>query len=96
MAHKSSQGSTKNVHDSPGKRLGVKKFGGEIVWPGCIIVRQRGTRFWPGRNVGMGRDFTLYAKASGRVEFAGRKRIYVNVVPLEEGSGEGPEAGVGR
>ncbi|HAF70658.1 MAG: 50S ribosomal protein L27 [Acetothermia bacterium 64_32] len=85
MAHKSSQGSTQNVHDSPGQRLGIKRFGGELVWPGCIIVRQRGTRFHPGRNVGMGRDFTIYAKAKGRVQFAGGKRKYVNVIPLEEG-----------
>ncbi len=85
MAHKSSQGSTQNTRDSPGKRLGIKKFGGELVWPGCIIVRQRGTRFWPGKNVGMGRDYTIYAKATGYVQFAGRKRRYVNVIPLEEG-----------
>lgn len=84
MAHKSSQGSTQNVHDSPGQRLGIKRFGGELVWPGCIIVRQRGTRFHPGRNVGMGRDFTIYAKVRGHVEFAGTKRKYVNVIPLEE------------
>ncbi len=84
MAHKSSQGSTQNTRDSPGKRLGIKRFGGQVVKPGEIIVRQRGTRFWPGRNVGMGRDYTLYAKVLGRVEFAGRKRRYVNVIPLEE------------
>jgi large subunit ribosomal protein L27 len=84
MAHKSSQGSTQNVHDSPGQRLGIKRFGGELVWPGCIIVRQRGTRFHPGRGVGMGRDFTIYAKVRGYVEFAGTKRKYVNVIPLEE------------
>lgn len=83
MAHKASGGSTQNVHDSPGKRLGVKKFGGELVWPGCIIVRQRGTKFYPGRGVKMGRDFTIYATTTGIVEFAGRKRIYVNVIPLE-------------
>ncbi|HID09520.1 TPA: 50S ribosomal protein L27 [Candidatus Micrarchaeota archaeon] len=85
MAHKSSQGSTQNTRDSPGKRLGIKKFGGELVWPGCIIVRQRGTKFWPGKNVGMGRDYTIYAKVTGYVQFAGRKRRYVNVIPLEEG-----------
>lgn len=84
MAHKSSQGSTQNVHDSPGQRLGIKRFGGELVWPGCIIVRQRGTRFHPGRNVGVGRDFTIFAKVRGIVEFAGHKRKYVNVIPLEE------------
>ncbi len=84
MAHKSSQGSTQNVHDSPGQRLGIKRFGGELVWPGCIIVRQRGTKFHPGRNVGMGRDFTIFAKVRGYVEFAGEKRKYVNVIPLED------------
>ncbi|HIE48411.1 TPA: 50S ribosomal protein L27 [Candidatus Bipolaricaulota bacterium] len=84
MAHKSSQGSTQNVHDSPGQRLGIKRFGGELVWPGCIIVRQRGTKFHPGRNVGMGRDFTIFAKVRGHVEFAGEKRKYVNVIPLED------------
>ena len=84
MAHKSSQGSTQNTRDSPGKRLGIKKFGGELVWPGCIIVRQRGTKFWPGKNVGMGRDYTIYAKTTGYVQFAGRKRRYVNVIPAEE------------
>jgi len=84
MAHKSSQGSTQNVHDSPGQRLGIKRFGGELVWPGCIIVRQRGTRFHPGRNVGLGRDFTIFAKVRGIVEFTGGKRKYVNVIPLKE------------
>jgi len=66
--------------------LGVKRFGGELVWPGCVLVRQRGTQFFPGRGVGMGRDFTLFATTTGRVEFSGRRRIYVNVVPVE---GEG-------
>ncbi|MCR4391234.1 MAG: 50S ribosomal protein L27 [Candidatus Acetothermia bacterium] len=85
MAHKSSQGSTQNIHDSPGQRLGVKRFGGELVWPGCIIIRQRGTRFHPGRGVGMGRDFTLFATTTGLVKFAGRNRKYVNVIPIDEG-----------
>ncbi len=80
MAHKSSQGSTQNVHDSPGQRLGVKRFGGQKVWPGCVIVRQRGTRFHPGRGVGIGRDFTIFATAEGVVEFAGTRRRYVNVI----------------
>ncbi len=79
MAHKSSQGSTQNVHDTAGKRLGVKRFGGQQVWPGCVIVRQRGTRFHPGRGVGMGRDFTIFATSEGVVEFAGTRRKYVNV-----------------
>lgn len=81
MAHKTSGGSTQNVHDSPGQRLGVKRFGGELVGPGQIIVRQRGTRFYPGDGVGMGRDFTLFATRAGRVRFSGRKRVYVNVDP---------------
>jgi len=81
MAHKTSTGSTQNVHDSPGQRLGVKRFGGEWVNAGTIIVRQRGTAFVPGENVGMGRDFTIYAKTAGYVQFEGRRKKYVNVVP---------------
>jgi len=81
MAHKTSTGSTQNVHDSPGKRLGVKRFGGEWVNAGTIIVRQRGTAFAPGKNVGMGRDFTIYAKTAGYVQFEGRGKKYVSVLP---------------
>ncbi|MFP4588742.1 MAG: 50S ribosomal protein L27 [Candidatus Acetothermia bacterium] len=81
MAHKVSSGSTQNVHDTAGKRLGVKKFGGEWVEPGYIIVRQRGTKFKPGENVGMGRDHTIFAKVSGHVEFEGTKDKYISVVP---------------
>jgi len=81
MAHKSSQGSTQNTRDSPGKRLGIKRFGGELVWPGCIIVRQRGTRIHPGINVGMGRDHTLFATIDGYVKFEhvtrAKKRVSV-------------------
>lgn len=69
MAHKKGQGTSKNGRDSISKRLGVKKFGGERVIPGNIILRQRGTRFHPGEGVGMGRDFTLFALEGGRVEF---------------------------
>ena len=69
MAHKKAGGSTRNGRDSESKRLGVKKFGGEQVLAGNIIVRQRGTRFHPGVNVGCGRDHTLFAKADGRVAF---------------------------
>jgi large subunit ribosomal protein L27 len=76
MAHKKAGGSTKNSRDSESKRLGLKKFGGEAVVGGNIIVRQRGTQFWPGDNVGMGTDHTLFAKANGRVEF--RKRGAAN------------------
>ncbi|MFU8820623.1 MAG: 50S ribosomal protein L27 [Gammaproteobacteria bacterium] len=69
MAHKKAGGSTRNGRDSESKRLGVKKFGGEQVLAGNIIVRQRGTKFHPGVNVGCGRDYTLFAKADGRVAF---------------------------
>ncbi len=69
MAHKKGQGSTRNGRDSNAKRLGIKAYGGETVCAGSIIVRQRGTRYHPGRNVGMGRDFTLYALVDGKVQF---------------------------
>ncbi|MCP3687090.1 MAG: 50S ribosomal protein L27 [Gammaproteobacteria bacterium] len=83
MAHKKAAGSTRNGRDSESKRLGVKKFGGEVVIPGNILVRQRGTKFHPGDNVGCGKDHTLYAKAQGKVEFRvkGRhNRTFVSVV----------------
>jgi large subunit ribosomal protein L27 len=72
MAHKTSGGSTKNGRDSAGRRLGVKRFGGQIVKAGEILVRQRGTRFKPGPGVGLGRDDTLFALTEGVVEFRGR------------------------
>lgn len=80
MAHKKGQGSVKNGRDSISKRLGVKKFGGESVIAGNIIIRQRGTKFQPGLNVGLGRDYTIWALVDGQVKFdrAGRR---VNVVP---------------
>lgn len=83
MAHKKGGGSTKNGRDSQSKRLGVKRFGGEFVIPGNIIVRQRGTQFHPGRNVGMGRDHTLFATAEGVVVFErfGRDRKRISVLP---------------
>ncbi|MCS7045302.1 MAG: 50S ribosomal protein L27 [Gemmataceae bacterium] len=78
MAHKKGQGSSKNGRDSHAKRLGVKVFGGQVVRAGNIIVRQRGTKFHPGRNVGMGRDYTLFALADGIVEFQhGARRVHV-------------------
>lgn len=78
MAHKKGQGSVKNGRDSVSKRLGVKKFGGEQVIPGNIIIRQRGTKFKPGRNVGLGRDYTIFALAEGRVRFdLGGRRVNV-------------------
>jgi large subunit ribosomal protein L27 len=70
MATKKAGGSSKNGRDSESKRLGVKRFGGQTVVPGCIIVRQRGTRIKPGRNVGLGRDHTIFAMASGEVKFS--------------------------
>jgi large subunit ribosomal protein L27 len=83
MAHKKAAGSTRNGRDSESKRLGVKKFGGEAVVPGNIIVRQRGNKFHAGDNVGCGKDFTLYAKAEGQVQFKVRgrhNRTFVSVV----------------
>ena len=74
MAHKKSGGSPRNGRDSPGQRLGLKAFGGEFVTAGSIIIRQRGTSFYPGENVGLGRDYTLFAKADGRVRFVTRKK----------------------
>lgn len=82
MAHKKGQGSSKNGRDSESKRLGVKKFGGQFVLAGNIIVRQRGTKFHPGDNVGIGNDHTLFAKSDGVVSFVTKKndRKYVSVV----------------
>lgn len=81
MAHKKAGGSSRNGRDSVGRRLGVKKFGSQEVIPGNIIVRQRGTKFYPGANVGMGKDHTLFALAEGRVRFHSGKlgRKYVSV-----------------
>ncbi|HEX4050310.1 MAG TPA: 50S ribosomal protein L27 [Steroidobacteraceae bacterium] len=84
MAHKKAGGSTRNGRDSHSKRLGVKRFGGEQVLAGNILVRQRGTRVRPGENVGIGTDHTLYARASGRVQFRMRgeeQRLFVSVLP---------------
>ena len=74
MAHKKGQSTSKNGRDSKSKRLGVKKYGGEFVLAGNIIMRQRGTKIHPGRNVGLGRDFTLYALADGKVNWDGPHR----------------------
>ncbi len=80
MAHKKAGGSTKNGRDSESKRLGVKRFGGENVLGGAIIVRQRGTRFKAGKNIGVGKDHTLYALADGKVVFTSLKgRVYVAI-----------------
>ncbi len=88
MAHTKSQGSTTNGRNSPGQRLGIKAFGDEYVLPGAILVRQRGTKVYPGVNVGMGSDFTLFAKRAGLVKFkrTTKDRLVVNVVPAEDKS----------
>lgn len=82
MAHKKAGGSSRNGRDSAGRRLGIKKFGGQIVIPGNIIVRQRGTKYYPGAGVDMGKDHTLFAVSEGRVEFRERSggKTYVSVV----------------
>ena len=86
MAHKKSGGSSRNGRDSEGKRLGVKKFGGEAVLAGNIIIRQRGTKWHPGENVGLGRDFTIFSVVNGNVKFhkGFKGRTFVSVVPAAE------------
>ena len=86
MAHKKAGGSSRNGRDSAGRRLGLKSYGGEIVVAGNIIARQRGTKWHPGANVGMGTDHTLFALTNGRVEFRtkAKGRTYVSVVPTTE------------
>ena len=86
MAHKKSGGSSRNGRDSESKRLGVKKFGGEKVLAGNILVRQRGTKFHPGANVGLGRDHTLFALVQGAVAFArtANGRCYVSILPAND------------
>jgi large subunit ribosomal protein L27 len=85
MAHKKAGGSTRNGRDSESKRLGVKRYGGEVVSAGSIIVRQRGTQFHPGVHVGCGRDHTLFAKVDGQVVFevkGPKRRTHVSVIPM--------------
>lgn len=77
MAHKKGQGSSSNGRDSNPQYRGVKRYGGQVVKPGDILVRQVGTRFHPGKNVGMGKDYTLFSLVSGRVEFVSRRRVNV-------------------
>jgi large subunit ribosomal protein L27 len=86
MAHKKAGGSSRNGRDSAGRRLGVKKYGGELVIGGNIIVRQRGTKFYPGDNVGMGKDHTIFATSECNVKFhKGLKgRTFISVLPLAE------------
>lgn len=86
MAHKKGQGSSSNGRDSAGRRLGCKRFDGQIVTAGSILVRQRGTRFYPGENVGIGKDDTLFAKVSGVVQYKGKdkgRRSISIVIPAE-------------
>ena len=84
MAHKKGQGSVKNGRDSVSKRLGVKKFGSQAVIAGNIIIRQRGTKLLPGKNVGLGRDYTIFALVDGRVRFDREgRRVNVDPSPLE-------------
>jgi large subunit ribosomal protein L27 len=84
MAHKKGQGSSRNGRDSQPKMLGVKRFAGQFVTGGSILVRQRGTRFYPGKNVGIGRDHTLFAKIDGVVEFAdkGERGRFISINPV--------------
>ena len=82
MAHKKAGGSSRNGRDSAGRRLGIKKFGGQVVIPGNIICRQRGTKWHPGENVGIGKDHTIFAKIEGIVKFikkGAKNRVYINV-----------------
>ncbi len=90
MAHKKAGGSSRNGRDSPGQRLGVKVFGSENCTAGNILVRQRGTKWHPGRNVGIGKDHTLFALIDGRVDYRtkAKGRTYVSVVPPTEGAPE--------
>jgi large subunit ribosomal protein L27 len=85
MAHKKGEGSSRNGRESAAQRLGVKIYGGQVAIPGNIIVRQRGTRYFPGKGVGMGKDHTIFAKVEGIVEFKRRAgdKNYINVVPQE-------------
>ena len=86
MAHKKAGCSSRNGRDSAGRRLGVKKYGGEAVIPGNIIVRQRGTKFWPSEGVGMGKDHTIFAKVEGHVTFSTglKNRKFISVLPAAE------------
>jgi len=86
MAHKKAGGSSRNGRDSAGRRLGVKKFGGENVIPGNIIIRQRGTKYHPGENIGMGKDHTLFALVPGKVSFKQKSggKMFVNVIAEAE------------
>ena len=90
MAHKKAGGSSRNGRDSAGQRLGLKIFGGEAVVAGNIIARQRGTKWHPGRNVGVGKDHTLFALINGKVEFRTKTkgRVFVSVLPVSEAAAQ--------
>ncbi len=90
MAHKKAGGSSRNGRDSAGKRLGVKKYGGEHVIPGNILIRQRGTKWHPGTGVGLGKDYTIFAKIEGNVEFKTRRngKVYISVAPMASAASE--------
>ena len=86
MAHKKAGGSSRNGRDSAGRRLGIKKFGGEAVIPGNIIARQRGNKWWPGQGVGQGKDHTIFATVDGAVQFHKglKNRTFISVLPVAE------------
>jgi large subunit ribosomal protein L27 len=90
MAHKKAGGSSRNGRDSAAQRLGIKSFGGQSVIPGNILARQRGTKWHPGQNVGIGKDHTLFALAAGRVQFntKAKGRVFVSVLPMTEAAAE--------
>jgi large subunit ribosomal protein L27 len=90
MAHKKAGGSSRNGRDSGGQRLGIKIFGGEQVIAGNVIARQRGTKWHPGRNVGIGKDHTLFAKIDGKLEFRAKAkgRVFVSVLPMTEAAAQ--------
>jgi large subunit ribosomal protein L27 len=90
MAHKKAGGSSRNGRDSHSKRLGIKRYGGEVVIPGNILCRQRGTQWHPGRNVGMGVDHTIFSLVEGRVVFETKKndRVYISVEPIKAEAAE--------
>ena len=90
MAHKKAGGSSRNGRDSAGQRLGLKIFGGEQVLAGNIIARQRGTKWYPGKNVGIGKDHTLFALINGKVEFRAKTkgRVFVSVLPMSEAAAQ--------
>lgn len=90
MAHKKAGGSSRNGRDTAGRRLGIKKYGGEQVIPGNILVRQRGTKWHPGTGVGMGTDHTIFAVVDGQVEFATKRngRVFVSVRPSKQDAAE--------